>query len=208
MFEPERRDLAWVPRWGIARVNRRQSVAEHSYFVTAYGLQIAYEIGWPDVFELGLHREMRAETKLEARYLLALYLLRHDEREALESDIPGPIKRLSGYSEEGINPLVSSRFGAEPVITTSMVSIRRAADFLDECLYLAGEINSGNSHVTEIFANSKNNLVEAIRTLSGNREVTLRLQAKLLRLIEMEVVGHKNCNGMYGNDQKGKKCGT
>ena len=46
------RDMAHVPRWVIARTHRRQSVAEHSYFVALYARQIAIEIGYDRLEDL------------------------------------------------------------------------------------------------------------------------------------------------------------
>jgi 5'-deoxynucleotidase YfbR-like HD superfamily hydrolase len=45
--DPKFRDLAHVPRWAIARTNRQQSVAEHSYYVTLYAIAIAQELEVP-----------------------------------------------------------------------------------------------------------------------------------------------------------------
>lgn len=130
MFEPERRDLAYVPRWSILRVLHRQSVAEHSFFVASYGLKIADHVGFD-----GDWRD------------LASYLLRHDEGEALESDIPGPVKRITGMDCARLAPELERRFGPPPQPTAAMVAIRRVADLLDECLYLAGEVALGNRTV-------------------------------------------------------------
>lgn len=165
MFESARRDLAWVPRWPIVRVNRRQSVAEHSYFTTCYGLELAAQIGWP---ECSLTEEVYARRYVTL-HLLALYLLRHDEDESFESDIPGPVKRLAGYDGSKLSKIAEGIFGekvkARPEISAGMLAIRKAADLIDECFYLAGEVNSGNQAVRSSLEHAKSRLVQKIDAL-------------------------------------------
>lgn len=76
MFEKEYRMLSIVPRWGIAPLNTRQSVAEHSYYVALYTSQIC------DMLRLSNEDKLKAIN----------YALRHDARECWTTDIPGPIK--------------------------------------------------------------------------------------------------------------------
>lgn len=177
MFESERRDLAHVWRWAIVRCNHRQSVAEHSFFVTAYGLELARRLDW---------------GSYENLHLLALYLLRHDESECLEGDIPGPIKRLCGFDSSKIKPLLNARFGPAPFYTPEMKAIKKAADLTDECFYLAGELNSGNIAVASSFKNAKDRLKRALTELPGDAKEKDRLWHELFDRFQAEVVQSKN----------------
>lgn len=191
MFESERRDLAWVPRWSIIRVNRRQSVAEHSYFVSCYGLEIARRLDWPKVTS-------HVMDQGEVRHLLALYLLRHDEGECLSGDLPGPIKRLCGFDDTKLDKLLEARFGPAPTVTADMKAIRRAADLIDECFYLAGEWNSGNQAVLSALENSRKRLTAAVLELPGDQRVLTDLNRELHSRISNEMSGTKNINGFGG----------
>lgn len=184
MFESERRDLSYVPRWGICRVNRRQSVADHLYYTTCYALELANRIGW---------------GTYEDRLALLTYVLRHDEREALESDIPGPIKRLCKWDGSPLNQLLEDRFGPPPKADDDMVAIRTAADVIDECMYLAGEINSGNRSVMSVFDNAKQRLHSAIIGLPSDDKQLLRsFRNDLMCAIDDEVQYVKNIAGLKG----------
>lgn len=193
MFESERRDLSWVPRWSIIRCTRQQSVAEHSYFVAAYGSRVAELINWPKAdgsIQSQLHR-------CDMRYKLVVYLLRHDEAEAIESDIPGPIKTLGKYDREGVLGLVKARFGDKPFCTVEMKSIRIVADLLDECMYLAGELNAGNRAVMSALDNSRRRLMEAIDKLPGDADARSKLAATLAGVVAREAAQTKNMEGFY-----------
>ena len=180
MFESERRDLAYVPRWSILRVNRRQSVAEHSFFVCCYGLKIAETLQW-----------------LGDYHALAVYLLRHDEAEALESDIPGPVKRSASYERSReLDSALKDRFGKGPVHDDKMLAIRRTADLIDECLYLAGEMSSGNSTVKTCFDYSVSRLTSSLDSLFGTENDRALLALLVKEAIHNELTNTKNLNGL------------
>lgn len=184
MFESERRDLSWVPRWGICRVNRRQSVADHSYYATCYSLELARRISWGSDAD---------------RLALVTYVLRHDEREAMESDIPGPIKRLCSWDGSSLDHLLEARFGLPAKADDDMVAIRVAADVIDECMYLAGEINSGNRSVESVFANAKRRLHDAVLNLPSHDVALLGLlKDELIGIVNCEQRHTKNIDGLRG----------
>lgn len=193
MFESERRDLAWVPRWGIVRVLRRQSVAEHSYYVTCYGLEVAKAIGWPECDPAWDATEHPA-----AMHLLSLYLLRHDEGESVESDAPGPVKRIAGWDSSKLAPLLRHRFGPPPYCTTSMRKIRVVADLIDECMYLAGEIRTGNGSLNSVYVNSLNRLVSSLELLPGGTTDVTLLKHRVLTSIADEFNNVKDMSGLEG----------
>lgn len=157
-FKRELRDLAWVPRWGILRVNRRQSVAEHTFFVVAYADQIADFIGWSG-----------------DRGLLLRLAWRHDLSECFMSDLPGPSKRAvidpQKYADF-VSDNMKRRFGfEEPSVENApqeCLAIIKVADLIDECLYLAGEVQSGNRAAEPVLIhNSRPRLDAAIWNLPG-----------------------------------------
>ena len=192
MFESARRDLSWVPRWGILRVNRRQSVAEHSFYVCSYGLEIARLIDWPSG---------TTGAVAGGRYGLALYLLRHDEQETLESDIPGPIKRLCRFDGEKAAKMVEARFGDKPVSTPDMVKIKKVADLMDECMYLAGEVNSGNKSVNLVLRGCRDSMIKAVEALPATDDKKIELLHVLNTAIYAELSHCKDLGDLQAADQ-------
>ncbi len=187
MFEPERRDLSHVPRWAILRLLHQQSVAEHSFFACCYGLEIADVLGWPKDGDAGT-----------ARYLLALYLLRHDEVEVVESDITGPVKRLSKYDGGPVRKLVSKRLGKTPEPDADMLAIRRTADLVDECMHLAGEVAMGNRTVKAVLDNCYLLLAKSVAELPGNLRAKDTLLVTLQESIRDQATYTKSTDGLTG----------
>ncbi len=192
MFENERRDLAHVPRWGIVRTIRTQSVAEHSYYVACYGLEVARLINWPKCVE-------PLAEEGQDRYLLALYLLRHDETETITGDVPGPIKRLSGMDMSNLDSVFATRYGKAPYSTKTMKNICKVADLMDECMYLAGEIRGGNMAVTDVFRNSKTRLACAIIKLRDDAQLDDNVAHNLINTINRAI----DAEHTYNKDQSG-----
>lgn len=136
MIEPERRNLAWTPRWGIVRVNRRQSVAEHMYFTACYADWLA----------------RLAKFTTDEYQDTMFYMLKHDEAECFMSDIPGPIKRRVKGDLDGVETEIHDRiFEPMPETTLKMRAVKKLADVMDECFYLVGEITSGNQQAAGVY---------------------------------------------------------
>jgi len=141
------RDLAYVPRWGILRNIRNQSVAEHSYYVALYAEQLAELIMWD-----GNHVDV-------VRYALV-----HDIDETITGDIPGPVKRAAFDKEKTWNKIrgaMAQRFGLRTVrqfhtVNAEVKAIVSVADSIDEIAYLMEETILGNKWVKVV-------LEEAIR---------------------------------------------
>lgn len=138
-FTPEARDRRYIDRWSIARVIRRQSLAEHMYFAALYADQIATLIGWKG-----------------NRASLLQYCLRHDCPEEITGDQPGPVKRAIGVETakeaEFVKNMMVLRHGAaeyEMMVTSDpeVLAIRKVADLIDELHYLAEEMSLGNGTV-------------------------------------------------------------
>lgn len=161
MFEREYRELSFVPRWTIVRTLRRQSVAEHSYYVTLYAGQIADMVEW---------KGNRAN--------LLDYALRHDLEEGYMSDIPGPSKRkivmkdkYHTISEQGNINLYGEDYKNHSGMFShsndlpEIKAIVKVADLLDECFFLATEMQLGNKSLDNVMHNSRLRLWEAVRAL-------------------------------------------
>ena len=74
-FPPELRTMSVVPRWSIVWTLQRDTVANHTYFVTFYAHAIAHLIKWDG--DLGA---------------LLFRALVHDAEECISGDIVSPIK--------------------------------------------------------------------------------------------------------------------
>lgn len=164
MFEREYRELSFVPRWSIIRTIRQQSVAEHSYYVTLYAGQVADLIEWKG-----------------NRTQLLDYALRHDIEEGYISDIPGPSKRKIVDTEKYIHTTEMGNitlYGEDYKnhsgmfnYTVDMIDIKaivKVADLLDECFFLATEIQLGNKSLGRVMANSRQRLFDAFGKLPLN----------------------------------------
>lgn len=138
MFEREYRDLAHVPRWVIIPTIQRQSVAEHSYYVTLYASHIMFKLN------------------LDPRFTLpALYhCLEHDRSECYTGDIPGPAKRsmvdpnkVKVFEVKGdLDRFSTDKFDADKII----VAIRKLADLMDEYAFWKEEGALGNSRCRQM----------------------------------------------------------
>ncbi len=152
----ELRDLAHVPRWGILRVIKRQSVAEHSFFVTTYAGVLCEILDIPSAYAF---QTMRMATF-------------HDAAEQFTTDIPGPIKRrfidakeLKEYEALGLKERYAGHAPTNIDCPPVGFDIIKVADLIDECCYLLGEMRLGNTEVTKVFSRSEIRLEEATRIL-------------------------------------------
>lgn len=172
MFERDYRDLAHVPRWGIVPVIKRQSVAEHSYYVTLYMSHICYKLD------------------LECAILVKClrHGLEHDRGECYTSDIPGPVKRsivdkqseLYYEAKEDVR-----RFGIEKFDTDKVVvAIRKMADLMDEYAYWQEEYMLGNRRATqflEIISPALHTASELVGELTKNEGPTMAIMEDFKR---------------------------
>lgn len=135
MFERDYRDLAFVPRWGIMPVNHRQSVAEHSFYVTLYALEIL------EFYRLNGYGLRFFEDTL-------VHAILHDRSEAFTSDIPGPVKR-SVSGKEVFNQFESHMnetiYESDYELTRPAELIVKVADLMDEWAYWQMESRMGNN---------------------------------------------------------------
>lgn len=114
-LRPELRDLGWIQRWSIVPMFRRQSTAEHSFFVAVYALEL-YEvaIGGPP------------------GSAFMKWALLHDADEIHSGDIPTPYKRKIGIKTQ------------PPDLDPLDIQIIRIADILEAYIFLLEEKMLGN----------------------------------------------------------------
>lgn len=154
LFPPELRTMAVVKRWSIVRTHYKDSVAEHSYFVVYYALQIARLLEWPGPL---------AD--------LMFYALMHDVEETITGDIISPVKKT--MDAESWNFVQSKMSEHLPLIGTQLdvigdskdgeviKAIVKVADKVDAVLYLIGEMRLGCSHLGPLHVDALSNLREA-----------------------------------------------
>lgn len=176
-FTNNLRDMAYVPRWAIARRIRQQYLAEHSYFTTIYADQIARMIGWKGDYE---H--------------LVRYALYHDLDETVTGDIPGPAKRLAWSKErgeEGIFDTLTAKYGydvsrARREATDEVRAIVSAADSVDELCYLSEELLLGNVWVCPVIDEAKVRMRRRWMALPAEEELLNELYDEHLDMLVLQ----------------------
>jgi 5'-deoxynucleotidase YfbR-like HD superfamily hydrolase len=139
-MKPEIRFLSEVPRWSILPVTRQQSVAEHSYWVSVFTLEIC------DALNVNPEHCLR----------LALF---HDLEEIITGDRPTPHKNNSAQTEKEKNWIemkVHDRTGhrpPDPLFGTGTAWIVKTADLFECCVFLKEEMVRGNCYpiIDEVF---------------------------------------------------------
>ena len=153
--------LRYVDRFSTCRVIRKESVAEHSFYVAFYSLMIAW---WVE----NNHQGFGLGAPLNTTELLTKALL-HDIDEAATGDIP----RFFKYSDSALKDhldvvalqgvtMIAEKLWAEPSAVAEFTfdwkeakcdtpegRILEFADFLSVLLYAAEEIRSSNFTMRE-----------------------------------------------------------
>ena len=152
MFNHYLRVLAHIPRWSVLPVIRRQSVAEHSFFVSVY------------VSQLLDHPRFKAKHS-EWKEKALRYALVHDAAEARTGDLPGPIKRaiIDRDKFEGVEAAAMSSMGLNPYCDEDIRLIVKAADAAEEYFYLASEAQMGSKVVKVLLRQAEERLEKAFR---------------------------------------------
>lgn len=178
LFPPELRTASIVQRWSIVRTLNPDSVANHSFYVCFYALQIARLVNWPGPY---------ADLTFAA--------LMHDVEETFTSDIISPVKRqivdqaaLSNFVTEQMKerlPLMEAQIAAiyESIWGSSIERIIKVADKIDAVIFLTLEQRMGNAVLAPLHADALENLVLAwhdlgvelygdkVSTTDGHREL-------------------------------------
>lgn len=166
MFESEYRDLAFVPRWSIARTHHTQSVAEHSYYVALYSMQICQF--------MANRKRLNHERKEWAAWCgmredAIAYAVVHDASEAYMSDIPGPVKRNivdKEKAQEYEMRMNVAIYGDECLpMDIASKSVVKVADLMDEYAFWMVESGLGNVFCGQILPRICDRLNDAVRKL-------------------------------------------
>lgn len=183
MFEREYRELSFVPRWPIARLLRRQSVAEHSYYVALYAYQICCLLGMGSV----------------AAAACAATALFHDLEESFTSDTPGPVKRAMVSDKdkyyEWCSDMLAQRFEHNGKSMWWLAKdeafdpILKVANLMDEVAHLSTELQMGNNAAMPMWQNSYDRLKIAVANLAKPHPLTY---SKLVGLVDDFVVAHRD----------------
>jgi len=156
LFPPELRTASVVQRWSIVRTFNKDSVAEHSFYVSYYALQVARLIEWPGPY---------ADLTFAA--------LMHDIEETFTGDVISPVKKqivdpgaLSNFVTEQMKerlPGVEAQLDAiyESMWGDSIAKIVRVADKVDACIFLILEQRMGNTVLAPLHQDAMENLVVA-----------------------------------------------
>lgn len=157
-MNPKERELAHVPRWCIVRTIRQQSVAEHSFFVARYAIDICRAMGIP------------------AKSSLIEYCLKHDDEELHTGDIPAPYKKNLAKVNKVPDYL-------ENTLSEEEKMVAKAADMLEAILFLVDEELMGNKTVGMVLndlCEELENYTKPYRTMNGEflcRWLWLRIDA-------------------------------
>ena len=138
VLHPQSRILSDIPRWPVVRTIKKQSVAEHSYYVTLYALGLAQYLDWPK----------------DLLYEVTQYAMIHDFEEMITSDIPPPFEANIKYDRKQIQEQISNytpAAGREPLCTVE--DLVKIADIFEAVMFLKDEQQLGNKGVSLIYRN-------------------------------------------------------
>lgn len=168
-FSPEFRTASVVPRWSIVWTLTRDTVANHSFFVTVYAEQIGHLIGWS-----GNGGSMRG--------MLMFMALTHDLDETITGDIVAPAKHAildSSKADQYIDKNMRERLpyvveqdekwhARNPTAWHEAKLIVKAADRLDALLFLVVEKRLGNSVIAPRIPECMASLLDSWGRLPGD----------------------------------------
>jgi 5'-deoxynucleotidase YfbR-like HD superfamily hydrolase len=139
--------MAHLSRWQVVPVNRKQSLAEHSWFVAVIAKRIVVDLnmtGQPITVGVDICSINMENILWEA--------LMHDVPEIVGGDTPGPIHALVKKEAPGLKVKISKEvkrflpwFEESPDPLTRQIVCM--ADLTEACLFLLEEIQSGNVRV-------------------------------------------------------------
>lgn len=166
MIEHALRNFAHVTRWAIVRTNRKQSIAEHSFFVALYAARLVDAL-----HEGGVMLKCRKAIILE-------YALTHDVDELITGDIPTPLKEVADQNDGVTNRLFDlfpwiSRKAEEWAITEDELAIVKVADILEALMFLREDQGSGNKHLDSHVEYIKDKMDDHIRSGFTAREAAV-----------------------------------
>ena len=119
--------LADIKRWSVVRIDQKQSVAEHSFFVTLLAMRLANAIGAP----VGR---------------IVQYALLHDAEEAWTGDIPAPVKHTLESGSVPIEDMLGDMYVSNPAGIT--ISVVKVCDLTESLKFL--DRNGTSDHVKSV----------------------------------------------------------
>ncbi len=165
VLDPQIRVLQHVPRWGIIRTIRQQSVAEHSYYVALYATYIAKEL------------KMRQQDI----NWITQYALTHDFEEMISGDIPTPYKQHLKVMNDSIFKQTKEASLSVQANQTTLekycIEVIKVADLFEACMYLSDEVEMGNNTVDVLLVELSNQLEVASTKLDF--DLAEKLQRKV-----------------------------
>lgn len=186
LFPPELRTASIVPRWSVVWTLNKDTVANHSYFVTFYARQIGKLIGWKGSYED-----------------LMYYALVHDLDETITGDIVSPVKAAivdkkaaSVFIDEHMSRTMPNVLNTVQDMSAEwhgdIAKIVKAADRLDALLFLITEERLGNTIIGKRTGDAVEKFEEAWWDLPGLIE-----QQKVTTYATMmaEISWHKDLGG-------------
>ena len=174
LFPPELRTASVIRRWSIVRTINEDTVANHSFFVPFYAVQVARLVEWQGPFGD-----------------LTFMALMHDVEEVLTSDIISPVKhqivdeaKLSNYVTSQMKvrlPLVEAQLYEimDSMWGESIEKIIKVADKVDACIFLITEIRMGNTVLSPLLKDATQNLRQAWDRLSNYLEFSFEKDVSL-----------------------------
>lgn len=192
LFPPELRTASVVPRWSIVWTLCRDTVTNHSYYVTFYAHQIARMLAW--------------EGPMAA---LMFRAITHDLDETITGDIVSPVKdeildnaRASDYIDLQMNarlPTVLQNIDMyEAAMTDDEIHevelILKVADRLDALIFLIMEQRLGNGVIAPRIPSAMARLESAFRELPVDKTEIDRLWNTVM----LPAVHHHQMVGGFG----------
>lgn len=194
LFPPELRTASVVPRWSIVWTLTRDTVANHSYYVTMYARSIAQLVSWGGNWNA-----------------LLFLALTHDLDETITGDIVSPIKReiidqqrAADYIDLKMQERMPTIFnelleiedtGGNPAKEKMLAeawAIIDTADRLDALLFLIGERRMGNGVIAPRIPELQNRLYSAWMKLPSPEE---KLQELWQTVIVPAIRAHEEQGG-------------
>lgn len=192
-FPPEFRTASIVHRWSVVRTIQRDSLANHSFYVTFYAHQIAVMLKWSGPMDL-----------------LMLYALLHDADELFTGDVVSPVKRNIVDEEKLVNYVNKLMYERLVTVADSLTTCKlhsrwpeiqaivKAADRLDACLFMTVDQRLGNTIVEnrcrDIHEQAKiawHKMCDLLPTEKTDR----RTMRAMWSTVESEISWHKDLGG-------------
>lgn len=192
-FAREYRTLGEVPRWSIVRLNKEQSVLEHTGLVAMYTLDICEILNY------------QWNTKpIDVRAALK-WALHHDYPEVVSGDIPSPVKKMIS-TKEGIaefeERIFNNRFGIyTPELPEYIENIVKTADLLEAVLKLTSELARGNRTVMGVLPGLTELLFDHAARSFVDQPTCKELKNELVAAISDEFHGTDGVGGLKGADK-------